>query len=426
MTHLTRRRFLSGMGAALVAAPALGLLGRDLRAEVATPARRLIVFFSPNGTIHKHWRPTGSGVNFSFPAGGILEPLAPHKSRLIVCDGLDFQGVENHEAGMATMLTGGGGLGTETSGKSIDQYVASRLGQADRFPSLELGVQTSAWGGGVQTRISYSGPGQYVPPDDSPKSVFTRMFGDAVGGPAELDAALARKKSILDLLRGELGTLRGKVSADERAKLDEHLESLKKIESGLEGPLCAPPSAPPQVGIYDNDAFPTIGKSQMDLLVLALACDMTRVASVQWNHTVGPVVMSWAGVAEGHHGLSHSDDANTKGVADFVATERWYAEQFGYLLDRLATTADPQGGMLLDSTVVLWCKELGDGRLHDCKSVPFVLASGGGGLATGRYLNFGGTSHNRLLVSICHALGLDNNTFGDPTKGTGPLPELFA
>ncbi|TKD09474.1 DUF1552 domain-containing protein [Polyangium fumosum] len=425
MKHWNRRRFLSGMGAALVAAPVLGLLERDIRAENATPARRLVVFFSPNGTIHKHWRPSGSGSNFSFPAGSILEPLAAHKSRIIVCDGLDFHGVDNHEAGMAAMLTGGGTLGTETAGKSLDQYIAHRIGQNDRFPSLELGVQTSAWGGGIQTRMSYAGPGQFVPPDDSPKSVYTRMFGDALGGPGELDAALARKKSILDLLRGELGTLRGKVGAHEREKLDEHLASLKKIESGLQGPLCAPPAAPPAVGTYSNDAFPTIGKSQMDLLVLALACDMTRVASVQWNHTVGPVVMSWLGVAEGHHGLSHSDDGNSKGVAEFVATERWYAEQFAYLLERLATTADPQGGMLLDSTVVLWCKELGDSRLHDCKSVPFVLA-GGGGLSTGRYLNFGGAPHNRLLVSVCQALGLDNETFGDPQKGSGPLPELFA
>ncbi len=385
-----------------------------------------MVVFSPNGTIHKHWRPTGSGTNFSFPAGSILEPLAPHKSRVIVCDGLDFLGAENHEAGMVAMLTGGGGLGTATNGKSLDQYVASQIGQSERFSSLELGVQTSAWGGGTQTRISYVAPGQFLPPDDSPKSVFTRLFGDAAGGPGQLDAALARKKSILDLVRGDLASLRARVGSEERLKLDEHLESLKKVENGLQGTsTCTAPAAPPAVGTYDNDAFPSIGKSQMDLLVLALSCGMTRVASLQWNHTVGPVVMSWAGVSEGHHGLSHSGDENTKGVADFVATERWYASQFAYLLDKLATTPDPDGGNLLDTTVVLWCKELGDGRMHDCKSVPFVLA-GGGGLATGQYLNFGGTGHNRLLISVCQALGLSNTTFGDPQKGSGPLTELFA
>lgn len=423
MVYPNRRRFLAGLGASLIAAPVLGTLSRNTRA--GTAARRLVVMFSPNGTIHKQWRPSGSGTNFTFPAGSILEPLAPQKNRVIICDGLDFVGAENHEAGMAAMLTGGGGLGTATNGMSLDQYVAKQIGQSERFGSLEFGVQTSAWGGNTQTRMSYAGPGMFVPPDDSPKSVFSRMFGDAVGGPGQLDAALARKKSILDLVSGELTTLRAKVGTDERAKLDEHLEALKKVENGLQGPSCTAPAAPPAVGTYDNDAFPTIGQLQMDLLVMALTCGMTRVASIQWNHTVGPVVMTWTGVSEGHHGLSHSDDGNAAGVAAFVATERWYASQFAYLIDKLATTPDPDGGNLIDTTVVLWCKELGDGRMHDCKSVPFVLA-GGGGLKTGQYLNFGGKSHTHLLVSVCQALGLSNTTFGDPAKGSGPLAEVFA
>lgn len=423
MSHPNRRRFLAGLGASLIAAPVLATLSKKTHA--ATAARRLIVMFSPNGTIHKHWRPSGSGTNFSFPAGSILEPLAPHKNRVIVCDGLDFIGAENHEAGMAHMLTGGGGLGTATNGMSLDQYVAQQIGQSERFASLEFGVQTSAWGGNTQTRMSYAGPGIYVPPDDSPKSVFTRMFGDAVGGPGQLDAALARKKSILDLVSGELSTLRSRVGSEEKIKLDEHLAALKKVENGLQGPSCTAPAAPPTVGTYDNDAFPTIGQLQMDLLIMSLACGMTRVASLQWNHTVGPVVMTWAGVSEGHHGLSHSDDGNAAGVSAFVATERWYASQFAYLIDKLSTTPDPDGGNLIDTTVLLWCKELGDGRMHDCKSVPFVLA-GGGGLATGQYLNFGGKSHTQLLVSVCQALGLSNTTFGDPAKGSGSLPGIFA
>ncbi len=423
MSHPNRRRFLAGIGASLIAAPILGTLSRKTHA--ATAARRLVVMFSPNGTIHKHWRPSGTGKSFSFPAGSILEPLAPHQNRVIVCDGLDFIGAENHEAGMAAMLTGGGGAGTATNGMSLDQYVAKQIGQAERFSSLEFGVQTSAWGGNTQTRMSYSGPGLFVPPDDSPKSVFTRMFGDAVGGPGQIDAALARKKSILDLVSGEINSLRTQVGTEERVKLDEHLEALRKVENGLQGPSCTAPAAPPSVGTYDNDAFPTIGQLQMDLLVMSLACGMTRVASLQWNHTVGPVVMTWAGVSEGHHGLSHSDDGNASAVAAFVATERWYASQFAYLIDKLSTTPDPDGGNLIDTTVLLWCKELGDGRMHDCKSVPFVLA-GGGGLTTGQYLNFGGKSHTQLLVSVCQALGLSNTTFGDPSKGSGTLPGLFA
>ena len=423
-----RRRFLAGAGATLIAGSLFGALRGESRAGSGDLNKRLVVFFTPNGTVHKHWRPQGSGESFSFAPGSILEPLAKHKSKVLVCDGIDYKATDNHEGGMAAMLTGGGGAASSSGGMSVDQLVASKIGQGTKFASLELGVQTSAWGGNVQTRMSYLGPGVYAPPDDSPKSVYKRMFGDVSADPAAAFQLLARKKSVLDLVNGEIKDLRKRVGKAERDKLDAHLASLQKVEAGLQAgaaPTCDAPGAPLDLDPYDNASFPAIGKAQMDLLVLALACGMTRVASLQWNHTVGPAVFSWLGLSEGHHALSHHDDSNVQGVADFVKAERWYTGQFVYLLDALAATPDPEGGSLLDSTLVVWCKEMGDGRLHDCKSVPWVLA-GGKTFSLGRYVDFGGAAHQKLLVSICQAMGLENQTFGDATKGTGPLAGLVA
>jgi hypothetical protein len=424
-SSLSRRRFLAGAGATLVAGSLLRSLLGESRAAGKT-AKRLIVFFTPNGTVHKHWRPQGSGADFSFAPGSILEPIAKHKSRLIVCDGIDYKAVDNHEGGMANMLTGGGGAASSSGGMSVDQFVASKIGQSSKFSSLEFGVQTSAWGGNVQTRMSYLGPGIYAPPDDSPKSVHKRMFGDIGGDPADVEKLLARKKKILDLVGGEIKDLSARVGKAEKEKLAAHAAAIEKVELGLGGAAgasCDEPASPLDLDPYTNANFPAIGKAQMDLLVLSLACGMTSVASIQWNHTVGPAVFSWVGVSEGHHSLSHIDDANPQGVADFVKTERWYAEQFAYLLGSLDAVPDPDGGTLLDTTLVVWSKELGDGRLHDCKSVPWVLA-GGQYFTTGRYLDFGGAPHQKLLVSICQAMGLGNQTFGDATKGTGPLDGL--
>lgn len=428
---LSRRSFAFGLGAAALASPFVDLLrGRGLaRADVSKPAKRLVIFFSPNGTVHKHWRPQGDGASFSFPAGSILEPLAPVQQDVIVCDGIDFVGTSNHEGGMAAMLTGSGGGASSTGGMSVDQYVASKIGQTDRFPSLELGVQTSAWGGGVQTRMCYSAPGTFVPPDDDPKSVFNRLFEGLAPPGGGVDKTLERRKSVLDLVSKDLGDLHKRLGSEEKKKLDEHIASIKKVEQGLQssgapGAVCTPPQAPAG-DPFAGEAFPDVGKTQMDLLVLALACGMTRVASIQWSHTVGPHVFSWLGLKEGHHSLSHIDDSNPAGVAEFVKAERWYAEQFAALVGKLKATPDPAGGSLLDSTLVVWSKEMGDGRLHDCVSVPFVLA-GGGVFKPGRYLKFGGAPHQKLLVSICQAMGLSNQTFGDPTKAQGPLDGLIA
>ena len=106
--------------------------------------------------------------------------------------------------------------------------------------------------------------------------------------------------------------------------------------------------------------------------------------------------------------------------------ERWFAEQFAYLVQRLADTPEADGtGTMLDNSLVVWAKEMGDSRQHTCQGVPFVLAGGAGGrFKTGRYLKFQGESHGKLLVSLCQAMGLDTKTFGNPMVGNGPLAGL--
>jgi len=350
---------LHGIGASVLAAPFLKLLENSaLAAEGTTTghAKRLVLFFSPNGTVHEHWRPTGSGTNFSFPTGSVLEPLNKHKSDLIVCDGIDFFGVANHEPGMSAMLTGGGGANTLTGGRSLDQYVAAQIGGESKFPSLDLGVATSAWGASNQTRMSYSAPGQYVPPDDNPVHVYERMFGPIYGASqVPMDMALLRRKSVLDLVRDEIHDLRQSVGKQEREQLDAHLAALQTVEKGLaSGGDCAKPEPPTLLNAGSNDQFPDLVKTQTDLMVLTLSYGMTNVASLQCSHTVSPVLFSWLGMTDDHHGLSHKPDSDAVGVQNFVLAERWFAEQFAYLIEQLKATPEPDGdGSLFDHTYVL-------------------------------------------------------------------------
>ena len=98
------------------------------------------------------------------------------------------------------------------------------------------------------------------------------------------------------------------------------------------------------------------------------------------------------------------------------------------MLDALANKPDPDfpesNRTLLDSTLVVWTKELGDSRLHVCKDVPFVLAGAGAALPKGRWLRTGGAPHSRLLVSIAQLMGVELETFGDPASGSGTLTGL--
>jgi Protein of unknown function (DUF1552) len=394
---VARRHLLRATGAALIAAPFIRLLGAPRKARAAATAKRIIFWFSPNGTVHKFWRPTGTGASFNFPAGSILEPLAARKAGLLVLDGLNFERARggSHEGGMEHMLTGGGA--------------------------------PSAWGAGVQTRMSYNDKHAYVHPDDDPVAVFRRLFGG--GTQAASGDGPSPQSRVIDLVSGELKGLQKQLGTLEQQKLDAHLTSLQQLARRVGGvgsaAACGGMTAPKLTDSKSNERFPDVGELQMDLLVAAAACDASRVLSLQWSHTVSPAIFSWAGAAEGHHELSHKDDGNTAGVASFVKTERWVAEQFARFLDKLEAVQEADGsGTLLDTSTVVWVKELGDGRLHDFKSVPFVIAGGGNGFwKLGQYLQFGGAPHQKLLVSLCQSMGVEVDGFGVPDI-TGALGEL--
>ena len=423
--RLSRRRLLHSAGAALLAAPFYRLLAGGHKAHAAGLSKRLILWFSPNGTVHEHWRPSGDGAAFDFPAGSILEPLKAHKPSLLVLDGLDFERPRggSHEGGMEHMLTGGGAA-------SVDQFIAKNIGGGTPFASIELGVQTSVWGAGIQTRMSYDDTHGFVHPEDDPSAAYRRLFGggmDAASGAQ--DTTSVARHAVLDLLKGELTSLEKELGHEERGKLDAHLTSLRQLERQLDGAggSCGGAAKPMITDTRSNERFPDVGKLQTELLVAAAACDLSRVLSLQFTHTVSPTIMSWAGAGEGHHELSHKDDGNKAGVAAFVQTERWLATQFASLLDQLAATQEADGsGSLLDTSTVVWVKELGDGRLHDFKSVPFIIAGRGNGyFAPGRYLKFGDEPHQRLLVSLCQAMGVDVDSFG-VSDITGALSGLTA
>lgn len=424
---VSRRGFIGGIGATLLASPFVNILNGAAHAQPIAGPKRLMVFFSPNGIVPQMWRPQTTGQSFSFLNDQSLYPLTPHKEDLIVLDGLNFVTGNNHEGGMAAMLTNG--AGPTTNGMSIDQVVASHIGAESRFQSLEFGVLTDPWGASIQTRMSYSGVGEFVHPNADPRSMFRRMFGDVSQDAQVLENIRLRRRSILDLISGDLTQLQSRLGTIERVKLEQHLDAIRSVERGLfpenEG-SCDTPTAP---GALDKDNYasvPQLMRSQIDLAVTSLACDMTKVTSIQLSHEVSPVVFSWVGNSTGHHSLSHTADNNIADLAQLLAAEQWCAGEYAYLIDRLKATPNPDGdGTLFDDTLCVWVKALGDSRAHVCESVPFVIAgSAGGRFQTNRYLDFAGDPHSKLLVSIAQAFGMELNVFGDPIAGEGPLEGL--
>jgi uncharacterized protein DUF1552 len=179
--------------------------------------------------------------------------------------------------------------------------------------------------------------------------------------------------------------------------------------------------------------FPVVGQLQMDLAVLALSCNLTRVVTLMWSHAVSPTKVPGLGTTLGNHDASHyGTSPSSDNARQFVLYRRWFMERFVSLVQ--ACKRVPFGdGTLFDSTVLLMCSDIGDGDLHEHKNVPFVVAGGARtGLRGGRYLDFTGKgmggqneSHAKILVSIARAVGVKIDSFGYTGMGTGPLPGLF-
>jgi hypothetical protein len=182
-------------------------------------------------------------------------------------------------------------------------------------------------------------------------------------------------------------------------------------------------------------SYPAIGKLQTDLLVMALACDLTRVATLQWsastNNKPYPFLSYDAGDGAGpqpivgdEHVMGHQPDTDVTAWNKLRVIRRWYMEQFAYLLGKLDEIPEGEGTML-DNTVVVLASEIAQGNTHSHTDAPFLLAgSAGGYFQTGRYLTYDAQPHNNLLVSLLNAMGVPATTFGDPNYCTGALSGL--
>lgn len=436
----TRRRFLKGAGGAIVALPLLDSLGpRRARAEDAAPfPKRFVTMYNPNGTVHASWFPTGGETDFAL--NEIHQPLVHHRDRLLIFQGIDAAVTATgpggpHQRGIGALFTGHellegefrdgcGSFAGWANGISIDQAIANQIGLETPLKSLELGVR--AIEADVQARISYAGPGQPLPPMNDPTAVYQRLFANFVSTPIDPDDPTDQRGSVLDAVQSQFELLDRQLAAHDREKLGQHLELVRELERRLGGGpgdarTCETPLPPGELDENDENDMPAIMKSHLELLAVAFACDLTRVASLQISTGFNRIRFPWLeSLGEGHT-LSHSGPTDEDSQAQLVRRAKWHAEQLAYFMDLLANI--PEGdGSVLDNTAILWGSEVSVGNTHALTNIPYLIAGNAGGtLATGRFATFEAASANDLLSAVANAYGIETQTFGHPDYATAPL-----
>jgi hypothetical protein len=455
---LNRRAMLRGAGTIAIALPWLEIMGTDKAYAAGAPAKRLLTVYTPGGTVADKFWPTGS--NDAPVLGQILTPLQPHLPKLLALKGLsmtkiwnDLKG-EQHQSGICGWLTGVAqpGPGSYPKAPSIDQVIASKI-QKDlgerAYPrkSLQLAIR---WATGKSHGLLHpinsanfddAAGNSAIAPQLDPNDVFTTLFGTPTPG-VDMSVENTRTKSVLDYVMDRYTKLAQRLGAEDRAKLEEHLNRVRELERSvgkgdLTGAQCKPPARIDTAGynattglasasdgstvdVTTDAKIPEVGKFMMDMMVMALACDLTGVGSFQWSDTEAKHTFPWLNLPEHHHFYQH--DGNFRPV-ECAQICTWYAEMHAYLLAAM-DAVEIGDHSLLDETVVFFGSEISHPPDHTKENMPFMLAGGGGGLQGGRVLECGNVPHNNLLVSLSHLFGDDRTTFGNPAYCQNPLSGL--
>lgn len=436
---LSRRTVLRGLGTTM-ALPFLEAMMPNARAaDVAQRPKRLQVFYTPNGMTMAEYRPAATGAGFALPP--TLAPLEPHRQDILVVSGLGHPQAAafgdrpaGHGRSCPAFLTGTHAKQTEgpdiRCGVSMDQVFAAHLADATQIPSFELGIDQASLLGSCDINyscaytngISWLTPTVPLPVTANPREVFERLFGDgeALDEKTRL-AQLRRQSSILDFVREDAARLSGALGMEDRHKLDEYLDATRAIEKRIQRAQTSPAAAQvatmqAPAGIPDD--FAEHVKLMIDLQVMALQADMTRVGTFMIGREISNRTYPEIGVPDSHHMLSHHGNSPHK-MAKLAVINRYHMQFFAYMLQRLKDTRDGEG-TLLDTMLVMRGSAFGDSNDHDFMDLPVILA--GGLVKGGRHLQVAkGTSMSDLMLSGLNLLGVPATRFGD---SSGPLKGL--
>lgn len=437
----TRRSFLRGMGVSIALPLMASLVPTSMAKTLENRPKRMTVFYSPNGVRMQSYTPAVAGKTYEMTP--ILQPLAKVRDKFSVISGLAHYQASAFDAPPAghgrscpAFLTGAHAKATEGSdiycGISADQVAAKYFAKDTQLASLELGIEPPSLLGSCDINysctytntISWKSPTQALPAMVAPSDVFEHLFGDV----NKIDEStrqirLARKSSILDFVNDEAKRLNQGLGVNDRHKLDQYLESIRDVERRVEKAKATRIemnlddfSVPSNIPVdYEEHV-----KLMLDLQMLALQTDMTRVSSFMLGRELSNHAYNNLGIPDGHHALSHHANIPEK-IDKLIKINAYHMKLFADYLEKMANIPDGESN-LLDNTFVLRGACIGESNEHDHMDLPIILA--GGGLEGNRHI--AAKKHTpmcNLLLSVLQQMGVPAKSFGDSTE---PLAELLS
>jgi hypothetical protein len=412
------------------------------------------IWFWGNGVHPQHWTPQGTGSGDAWQLSRNLEPLADVKDHITVVTGLNMMdGVfKGHGWGNVYILAGGDGQpATRTSDvdrhtnvafevsaatqyvPTIDQLIADAIGADTPYRSIETGVMDFKGidMGTTSKNLAHRGPNDFLPPERDPRALFDRLFGDGVpeevpGAGPSIAFSPELRRSTLDAVWEDARLLQSKLGAQDAARLERHMESIRAIENRInsvpagemmEGvPGCVVPSIP----IEPTNATER-GQALHRLVATALACNMTRVYTHLWSGGRDDNTYPMIDINADHHGLTHGNAEQNEQAA---VIERYIMEQYADMITVLRDT--PIGdSTLLDQTLIYGATDVSEPNGHVMANYHLVLAGHAGGQLPGNmHLRPQGRKVTELMLAMQQIMGLEVDNYGSWDNTSTPLNEI--
>jgi len=461
MRRPNRRAFLYGAGTLALGLPFLeGLPERSAWAAGNAPVFSLFIV-AACGVVGKKFFPDATGALTTASLAAMTEKatsvLAPHAANLLFVKNINFPmgGPTScgHAQGLCQSLTAAPSMGNAntaySTGISADMVIAKAVNPNSGDP---LTLYAGSKRGYIAERISFrgSGAGQVRAADDNPYTLYSKLVGltqgqSGGGGDAAAAELLATRKSVNDLVRGQINALLAnpRLSTADRQRLQQHFDGIRDAEVTMSnmGTACtqAGLSTTQLDGLKSGFAFKMDGmiedvaKLHLELVALAFACNFNRVATLQHGEGTDGTkynVPSNASLGWPFHHLSHRVQSDAD-VGMNPTAEQAHAEIDVLRMKTLLHGLDAfKARGLFDTSFIMWTNHVADGPSHSFRNVPHIIAGDAAGyLKQGAYIDAGNVTNNKLFNTLIPAAIRDVNSeipnFGSGT-GTGQIPGMLA
>ncbi|HYR42419.1 MAG TPA: DUF1552 domain-containing protein [Terriglobia bacterium] len=432
--HLSRRTFLRGAGVA-IGLPFLDAMvpaGTALAQTAAKPIPHMGFIYFPHGAIMDQWTPAKEGADFELSP--ILKPFAPFKKQLTVVSALDNKPAVSPAVHAITPGTWLSCVHPRESqdpygAVTVDQIAAKHIGQDTPLPSLEVATEGGGGNGGACDRnfgcsyagtISFRTPSTPLPMEYNPRKLFERVFGQG-DSPKERKAIARQYASILDLVVEEASDLQRSLDSQDRAMLNDYLESVREIERRVQKmeerdlSKLNLPNVPPGTPSFDERL-----NLMFDMVSLAYQANLTRIFTMMMAAEASNQTYNHIGIPDAFHPVSHHQN-DPKRLATLVKIQTYHTEVFTKFLTKLQKMPDGDGSML-DHSIIVFGSNMSNSNLHNHDPLPTAVVSGWSKIKGGQHLRYPDhTPLANLFLTLLDRAGIAAESFGD---STGKLSEV--